>query len=55
MEGLAAKHGFDAVYVENVINEFLPDVLLSMDYVEVPADWFATRCFYKMVRKRPTQ
>jgi hypothetical protein len=36
LEQEAASHGFDAVYDENVLNEFLPDVLRRYGYTEMP-------------------
>jgi hypothetical protein len=36
LESEAADHGIEAVYVESVMNEFLPDVLVRYGYSEVP-------------------
>lgn len=35
LENLAKEHGYDGVYVESVLNEFLPGVLKRYGYSEV--------------------
>lgn len=39
LEQEAASHGFDAVYAENVFNEFLPDVLQRYGYTQMPGGY----------------
>lgn len=39
LEQEAASHGFDAVYAENVFNEFLPDVLRRYGYTQMPGGY----------------
>lgn len=35
LEKLAKEHGFDGVYVESILNDFLPDVLKRYGYSQV--------------------
>lgn len=52
-EEQARLHGIDAIFVENVLNDFLPAVLLRQGYKKVPQNPeydFGPPCFYKIVR-----
>lgn len=46
-EKLARDYGYAAVYVENVLNQFLPEVLLRYGYTEFTGPDDITRQFYK--------
>jgi hypothetical protein len=45
MRALAVEYGFDGVYVENVLNDFLPAKLLLYGYHMLPGDTI-TPCFW---------
>jgi hypothetical protein len=45
MRRMAVEHGFDGVFVENVVNEFLPFHLVSYGYIQLP-DNDAAPCFW---------
>lgn len=46
---MARKHGYDGVYIENVLNDFLPDKLREYGYHQVNDDprYPNPPCFYK--------
>jgi len=51
LETEAEKSGLDSVYVENIMNEFLPEVLASMNYSMDPnSPWKAIPSMYKRLR-----
>lgn len=39
MTEAARKYGFDGVYVENVLNDFLPEVLERYGYTRIDPEW----------------
>jgi hypothetical protein len=49
MGELAKSYGYDGIYVENVINEFLLDKLPDMGYRIVDPD-YSSSCFWKGIR-----
>ncbi len=44
----ARKYGFDGVYVENVLNDFLPEVLVRYGYTRIDSE-YGPPCFWKAV------
>lgn len=41
---------FDGIYIENVLNEFLPDVLLRYGFTQIPLSDPTLKCFWKSLK-----
>lgn len=46
MKRLVVEYGFDGIYVENVLNPFLPNVLLRYGYTRLPVELDGLPCFW---------
>jgi len=52
LEAFVAHRGFDGLYVENVLVDFLYPMLLRAGYVHVPSYTNGASCFFKQLNNR---